>query len=127
MASRSAWRRFGLYAILFVAYLASTVPVGLFIYSMKNNAGIQIFGDKGFHDYLRCLRSSFPLSKPTQYATSERLGETTMTLERLELLARNARAASRAAALEALEYERAALKLRRESQQDLQKTKGSMR
>ena len=46
-----------------------------------------------------------------------------MTLERLELLAHNARAASRAAALEALEYERAALKLRRKNDHNLQQLK----
>ena len=124
VTSRTAWRRIGLYAILFVAYLASTVPVGLFIYSLKNNAGLQIFGDRGFHAYMRCLSSSFPLSKTTQHSNSERLGQTTMTLERLELLARNARAASRAAALEALEYEREVLKLRRKSYEDLQKSTG---
>ena len=123
MTSRTAWRRIGLYAILFVAYLASTVPVGLLIYSMKNNAGLQIFGDRGFHEYMRCLSSSFPLSKPTPHSKSERLEQATMTLDQLELLARNARAASRAAALEALEYERQALKLRRKSHEDLQKSK----
>jgi hypothetical protein len=111
-----------LYAILFIAYLASTVPVGLFIYSLKNHAGLQIFGDKGFHTFMRCLSSSFPLSKPTQHPKTEQL-QTTMTLERLELLAQNARAASRAAALEALEYEREALKLKRKSHQDLPKWK----
>jgi hypothetical protein len=122
VTSRTDWRRIGLYAILFVAYLASTVPVGLFIYSMKNNVGLQIFGDKGFHAYMRCLGSSFPLSKATQHS-KERWEQTTVTLERLELLAHNARAASRAAALEALEYEREALKLRRKSHQDLQQSK----
>lgn len=124
MTSRTAWRRIGLYAILFVAYLASTVPVGLFIYSVKNNAGLQIFGDRGFHAYMYCLSSSFPLSKPMPHTKSERLEQATMTLDQLELLARNARAASRAAALEALEYERQALKLRRKSHEDLQKSKG---
>jgi hypothetical protein len=124
VTSRTIWRRIGLSAILFIAYLASTVPIGLFIYSLKNNAGLQIFGDKGFHTYMRCLSSSFPLSKPTQHPKTERLEQTTMTLERLEFLAQNARAASRAAALEALEYEREALKLKRKSHQELPKSRG---
>jgi hypothetical protein len=125
VTSRTAWQRIALYAILFVAYLASTVPVGLFIYSIKNNSGLQIFGEKGFHTYLRCLSSSFPLSKSAQHSKTEGREQTTMTLERLELLAHNARAASRAAALEALEYEREALKLRRKNDQNLRKSKDS--
>lgn len=45
-----------------------------------------------------------------------------MPLKQLELLARNARADARAAALQAIEYERQALKLRRQGQEDLQKS-----
>ena len=117
------WGRMGLYAILLVVYLASTVPVGLFIYSMKTEVGLDIFRNGGFHAYMMCLSRSFPLSRPTLPSKSERLEPTTLTLERLQLLARNARAASRAAALEALEYERQALKLRRQGLEDLQKSK----
>jgi len=57
-------RRVGLYALLFVLYLVSTVPVGLFLYSMKTAVGIDIFTEGGFHTYMRCLSTSFPLSRP---------------------------------------------------------------
>lgn len=108
------WRRIALYAILLVVYLASTVPVGLFIYSMKTEVGLDIFRDGGFHAYMTCLSRSFPLSRPTPHSKSERLEPTTLALKQLEVLARNSRAAAKAAALEALEYERQALKLRRQ-------------
>jgi hypothetical protein len=57
--------RIALYAGLFVIYLISTVPVGLFLYSMKTAVGIDIFKEGGFHTYMRCLSTSFPLSKST--------------------------------------------------------------
>lgn len=45
------------YLFLFVVYLISTVPVGLFIYSIKSDKlGIDIFSKTGFHTYLQCLR-----------------------------------------------------------------------
>ena len=116
------WRRVALYAILLVVYFASTVPVGLFIYSMKTKVGLDIFRDGGFHAYMICLSRSFPLSTPTPHSKSERLDPTTMTLKQLELLARNARADAKAAAFQAIEYERQALKLRRQGQEDLQKS-----
>lgn len=44
------------YLFLFVIYLISTVPVGLFIYSIKSDKlGIDIFSKTGFHSYLQCL------------------------------------------------------------------------
>src|SRR5262245_58850511 len=106
-----AWRRIGLYTFALIVYLASTVPVGLLIYSIKTGVGLDIFRDGGFHAYMACLSSSFPLSSPTEPPT-------TPTLKQLEVLARDARATSRAAALKALEYERQALKLRRQEQQN---------
>jgi hypothetical protein len=107
------WRRIGWYAILLVVYLASTVPVGLFIYSVKTEVGLDIFRDGGFHAYMGCLSRSFPL-----HSRSERVEPASLTLKQLELLARNAKSAARAAALEAVEYERLALKLRRQGQND---------
>jgi len=114
------WRRIGLWVILLVVYLESTVPVGLFIYSMKTKVGLDIFRDGGFHAYMRCLSTSFPLNRP---APGERPQPASRTLGELELLARNARAAARASVLEALEYERQALKLKRPGQVNLQKPK----
>ena len=43
-------RRIALYALVFVLYLASTVPVGLLLYSVKNGLGLQLFSEGGLHD-----------------------------------------------------------------------------
>jgi hypothetical protein len=53
-------RRAVLFAVLLVLYLASTVPVGLFLYSLKTDSGVNIFKEGGFHAYMRCLGKSFP-------------------------------------------------------------------
>ncbi len=41
--------------ILIIVYLISTVPIGLFLYSLKSNNGIDIFNKTGFHSYIHCL------------------------------------------------------------------------
>jgi hypothetical protein len=53
-------RRATLVAVALVLYLASTVPVGLFLYSLKTGADIDIFNPGGFHRYMECLGKSFP-------------------------------------------------------------------
>jgi hypothetical protein len=53
-------RRATFVAVALVLYLASTVPVGLFLYSLKTGAGIDIFRPGGFHRYMECLGKSFP-------------------------------------------------------------------
>ena len=108
------WLRIALYVILFAVYLVSTVPVGLSMYSLKTEVGLDIFKEGGFHAYMACLSRSFPLSRPDPSRGPS--GAETRTLAEFEALARKARAASREAALEALEYERQALRLRRETQ-----------
>jgi hypothetical protein len=55
-------RRAGLYALFVALYLISTVPVGLFLYSLKTEVGVDIFKHGGYHAYVQCLRQSFPLS-----------------------------------------------------------------
>ena len=52
-------RRAVLFTLLLVLYLASTVPVGLFLYSLKTDSGVNIFAEGGFHAYMRCLGKSF--------------------------------------------------------------------
>ena len=52
-------RRVALYAVIFVFYLASTVPVGLALYSIKNGLGLQFFNAGGLHDFMRCIKVSF--------------------------------------------------------------------
>lgn len=58
MAMKPA-HRIALYAIVFALYLASTVPVGLLLYSVKNGLGLQIFKEGGLHDFVRCVKTSF--------------------------------------------------------------------
>jgi uncharacterized protein YqfA (UPF0365 family) len=53
-------RRAALVVVALVLYLASTVPVGLFLYSLKTGAHIDIFYPGGFHRYMECLGKSFP-------------------------------------------------------------------
>ena len=48
-----------LFTVLLALYLASTVPVGLFLYSLKTDSGVNIFSEGGFHAYMRCLGKSF--------------------------------------------------------------------
>ena len=57
-------RRVGLYALFAALYLdlVSTVPVGLFLYTLKTRAGVNIFEHGGFDNYVQCLRTSFELT-----------------------------------------------------------------
>lgn len=42
---------------LLVLYLVSSVPVGLFLYSLKSELfGVNIFTNTGFHSYMYCLQ-----------------------------------------------------------------------
>ncbi len=41
---------------VFIIYLLSTIPVGLFLYSLKSEAGLNIFSNTGFHSYIACLK-----------------------------------------------------------------------
>ena len=60
--NRTTSRRLALYAFLTLVYLVSTVPVGLFLYSIKTEIGLDIFRPGGFRAYIQCLRTSFPSS-----------------------------------------------------------------
>ncbi len=55
-------RRIGFYSLIVAAYLVSTIPVGLFLYSLKTAVGFDLFKHGGVHTYMQCLRSSFPLA-----------------------------------------------------------------
>jgi hypothetical protein len=52
-------RRIVFYGLIFVLYLASTIPVGLLLYSIKNGLGVQISKEGGLHDFMRCMKTSF--------------------------------------------------------------------
>jgi len=43
-------------SVILVLYLASTVPVGLFLYSLKSSYGINVFSETGYHSYTNCLQ-----------------------------------------------------------------------
>jgi hypothetical protein len=44
-----------------VIYLVTSVPVGLFLYSLKSRADINIFSKTGFHSYIYCLEEQAAL------------------------------------------------------------------
>jgi hypothetical protein len=67
-----ALRRAGLYAFFVALYLVSTVPVGLFLYSLKTEVGLDIFKHGGYHAYVQCLRQSFPLTDATMLSAKLR-------------------------------------------------------
>jgi hypothetical protein len=54
-------KRIALYTFLAILYLVSAVPVGLFLYSLKTDAGFDIFSPGGYHAYVQCLGNSFQL------------------------------------------------------------------
>jgi hypothetical protein len=41
-----------------IIYLATVMPVGLWVYTMKMDAGWDIFKHGGFHAYLQCLEAA---------------------------------------------------------------------
>lgn len=56
---RALWRSFRNIFICFsvlVLYVVTAVPVGLFVYSIKSDLGINLFQKTGFHSFLQCLR-----------------------------------------------------------------------
>ena len=71
--NRPGPRRIGVYALVVAVYLASTVPVGLFLYSLKSYVGLDIFKTGGFHAYVQCLSTSFPLKDRTAGVTGNAL------------------------------------------------------
>lgn len=54
-------RRFML-LIFVIIYVVTVVPVGLFLYSLKSNAGYNVFSKGGYHTYLKCLAVSVELA-----------------------------------------------------------------
>lgn len=48
---KAAWA-----ALILIVYLVTSVPVGLFLYSLKSNMNIDVFSRTGFHSYLYCLK-----------------------------------------------------------------------
>lgn len=47
------------YFLLFCIYIISTIPIGLFLYTIKTNKDINIFSESGFHAYEQCLKQEF--------------------------------------------------------------------
>ena len=61
-------RKFFIVILFFIFYLISTVPVGLFLYSLKSNSDLNIFEKTGFHAYISCLQEqvNVVLNEPSQ-------------------------------------------------------------
>ena len=54
--SSSRWRKRLVYGFVFLLfYIVTVMPVGLFVYSLKNEWNINVFQNTGFHAYLACL------------------------------------------------------------------------
>lgn len=49
-------RRIFLFLLIGILYAVTSVPVGLFIYSLKSDLGINVFSKTGYHSYVQCLR-----------------------------------------------------------------------
>ena len=66
-------RRIGFYSLLLAVYLVSTVPVGLFLYSLKTAVGFDLF--KGVECTLTCsafaARFRWPTATPTMLASAD--------------------------------------------------------
>lgn len=39
-----------------MVYIVTAVPVGMFVYTLKSDAGWDVFKHTGFHGYLQCLQ-----------------------------------------------------------------------
>ena len=37
-------------------YIATAIPLGIYIYSLKSEKGINLFQSTGVHSYIHCLR-----------------------------------------------------------------------
>ena len=56
--------RYWLWIVVFFAvYVVSVVPVGLFLYTIKTEAGIDLFRYGGLHAYGECIDKSFALKR----------------------------------------------------------------
>ncbi len=42
--------------LILTLYVVTSIPVGLFLYSLKTDLGINIFSSTGFHSYVSCLK-----------------------------------------------------------------------
>lgn len=63
MSVTKAFKRGLLVVFFLLLYLITSVPVGLFLYSIKSNANIDIFSHTGFHSYMGCLRQESYLAR----------------------------------------------------------------
>tara|TARA_R110001592_G_scaffold16881_3_gene71423 strand:- start:36260 stop:36517 length:258 start_codon:yes stop_codon:yes gene_type:complete len=54
--TRGILKKLILVVVFTIVYLVSSVPVGLFLYSLKSDIGINVFSKTGFHSYVQCLR-----------------------------------------------------------------------
>ena len=56
---------------IFVLYLVTSVPVGLFLYSLKSDNGINIFSKTGFHSYMYCLEQQVNTAMAQEKANTD--------------------------------------------------------
>jgi len=56
------FKKLFIFLLLGVIYLVSSVPIGLFLYSLKSEAGINVFSNTGFHSYMSCLKEQVEIA-----------------------------------------------------------------
>lgn len=60
-----------IYILLFIVYLASTVPVGLLLYSAKGWLGWDVSPTGGLHSLTACLAREWQLYQKAQLPSSQ--------------------------------------------------------
>ncbi len=76
-------KRFFLVIAFLIIYVITSVPIGLFIYSLKSDLGINIFSKTGFHAYLECLSTQIDKIEPLNAETTALETEKTLTAEEI--------------------------------------------
>jgi hypothetical protein len=58
--------RIAFFAVVFIVYVISTVPVGLALYTIKSKMGFNIFQLGGFHAFTACIERQLSTVKGTK-------------------------------------------------------------
>ncbi|MET0529304.1 MAG: hypothetical protein ABW003_13375 [Microvirga sp.] len=63
---KSITGRIAFFAVVFVLYVVSTVPIGLALYTIKSRMGFNIFQSGGFHAFTACIDRQISTVKGTK-------------------------------------------------------------
>lgn len=48
-------KKIGIVFAFIVLYLVTSVPLGMFLYTLKSELGLNVFKKTGYHGYVNCL------------------------------------------------------------------------